>query len=576
MLHRKHKAKSLRTHVLLLILLQPILLLAQKPQAPRPAPLVFSNVTVIDATGAPPRREMTVVISGNRITALDTTGKVKIPPEAQVVDAAGKFLIPGLWDMHTHVQDGFHGAGEEKSLAQFFKLYLANGVTGIRDMGGRHLDWFVQKRREIAEGKRLGPRIVTAGQALDGPHATDNVKLPLSDTTMARQVVREQKQRGADFVKIYERLPRDVYFVVADECKKQGIPFVGHVLAGVSAAEASDAGQMSIEHLGGGCIREACYVFETGTAVPPIDPDPPMTAKLQEVLLSFWNGRHNSDLLTPSLNAWLESEAGESLLKTFAAEQGELVAFTFRKQESTDLGRVVHCKAVFEKKTRFYKFLVTTGGKIDWISDEPTIYSAVKAGELFARFKKNGTWQCPTLAALRVAQRADPNVMNDPRLKYVSPWLQMLMHPKNDPRYKDWTALEFDWAREIYQLDTALIPKMRDAGVDFLAGTDSILDFCFPGFSLHDELALLVEAGLTPMEALQAATHNPAKFLGSLDSLGTVEPGKLADLVLLEANPLEDIHNTQKIAAVVRNGKFFPQAVLQKMLAEVETAASKK
>lgn len=123
---------------------------------------------------------------------------------------------------------------------------------------------------------------------------------------------------------------------------------------------------------------------------------------------------------------------------------------------------------------------------------------------------------------------------------------------------------------------TALIRKMKDAGVKFLAGTDSILDFCFPGFSLHDELALLVAAGLTPMEALQAATCNPAKFLNMADSLGTVEKGKLADLILLEANPLDDIRNTKKIAAVVRNGKLFSQAELLKMLAEVEAAARQK
>jgi imidazolonepropionase-like amidohydrolase len=539
--------------------------------------LVFNHVTVIDATGSLPQPDMTVVITGNRITALDKTGETMIPRNAQVVDATGKFLIPGLWDMHTHVQDGFPGAGEEKSLSQFFKLYLANGVTGIRDMGGRHLTWFVQRRQEVAEGRRLGPRIVTAGQALDGPHATDSIKLPLSDTTMARQVVREQKQRGADFVKIYEQLPREVYFVVADECKKQGIPFAGHVPVGVSAAEASEAGQSSIEHLGVGRIREACYVFETATpGTSPIDPDPQLTAKLREVLASFWNGQHNPELLTPALNTWLESETGQSILKTMAAEQGELQAFTLRKQTIEDGGRVIHCKAVFEKKTRFYKFPMAADGKLDWIGDEPDIYSETRAAALFARFKTNGTWQCPTLTALRAFHRADPTVMNDPRLKYVSPWLQMLMHPKNDARYKDWTALELEWAKQIYQLDAALIRKMKDAGVEFLAGTDSILDFCFPGFSLHDELALLVEAGLTPMEALQAATCNPAKFLNMTDSLGTVEKGKIADLVLLEANPLDDIHNTQKIASVVRNGKLFSQAALQKMLAEVEATASEK
>lgn len=536
--------------------------------------LVFTNVTVIDATGAPPQPGMTVVITGSRITALGKTGEIKIPAKAIVVEATGKFLIPGLWDMHTHVQDGFPGAGEEKSLTQFFKLYLANGVTGIRDMGGRHLDWFVQRRYEVAIGKRLGPRIVTAGQALDGPHATDSIKLPLSDTSAARQVVREQKQHGADFVKIYERLPREIYFTVTEECKKQGIPFAGHSPFGLSAAEVSDAGQSSIEHLGSGRIREACYAFETTNATT--DPDPAMTAKLREALAGFWKGNYDPAFLTPTLNAWLESTAGQSVLKTVAAEQGELQSLAFRKQSFKDGARVIHCKVVFAKKTRFYKFPIDAGGRIDWMSDEPDIYNETKADELFARFKKNGTWQCPTLTALRVFYRADPSVMNDARLKYVSPWLQMMMHPKNDPRYKDWTALELEWAREIYQLDTALIRKMRDAGVEFLTGTDSILDFCFPGFSLHDELALLVEAGLTPMEALQAATSNPARFLGMADSLGTVNKGKLADLVLLEANPLADIHNTTKIAAVVRNGKLFGQAELQKMLAAAETAAKIK
>lgn len=347
--------------------------------------------------------------------------------------------------------------------------------------------------------------------------------------------------------------------------------------AGVSAAEASAAGQSSIEHLGGGRIHEACYVFETETpGALPSDPDPSLTAKLQEMLASFWEGNHDPELLTPTLNAWLESEAGKAILKSVAAELGKLLSLTFRKETFKDSARVIHGKAVFEKKTRFYKFPVTAAGKIDWLADEAKIYSETRAAGLFARFKQNGTWQCPTLTALRAFHRADPNVMNDPRLKYVSPWLQMMMHPKNDPRYKNWTVLEFDWAKQIYQLDSALLRKMKDAGVEFLAGTDSILDFCFPGFSLHDELALLVEAGLTPMEALQAATINPARFLNLADSLGTVEKGKIADLVLLEANPLDDIHNTTKIAAVVRDGRLLRQTELQELLAEVEDAASKR
>lgn len=148
--------------------------------------------------------------------------------------------------------------------------------------------------------------------------------------------------------------------------------------------------------------------------------------------------------------------------------------------------------------------------------------------------------------------------MNDPRLKYVSPWLQMMMHPKNDPRYKNWTALEFDGAKQIYQLDSALLRRMKDAGGGVSGGNGFDSRFLLSGIQL---------------EALQAATISSARFLNLADSLGTVEKGKIADLVLLEANPLDDIHNTTKIAAVVRDGRLLRQTELQKLLAEVETAA---
>jgi imidazolonepropionase-like amidohydrolase len=118
-----------------------------------------------------------------------------------------------------------------------------------------------------------------------------------------------------------------------------------------------------------------------------------------------------------------------------------------------------------------------------------------------------------------------------------------------------------------------VVGEMRREGVQFLAGTDVLNPFCFPGFSLHDELALLNGAGLTPMEAIQAATRGAADFLGILDSSGTVEKGKTADLVVLDANPLDDIHNTQKIAGVMMGGRYLPKASLEKMLADVEAVA---
>jgi imidazolonepropionase-like amidohydrolase len=199
-------------------------------------------------------------------------------------------------------------------------------------------------------------------------------------------------------------------------------------------------------------------------------------------------------------------------------------------------------------------------------------FNAEKAAALFARFKRNHTWVCPTLAVERsVAFHDDPNLRNDPRLKYVpsqarTQWASGL---------KDETAEDLALQRSIYKKGVEIVGAMRRAGVEFLAGTDVPYLYLYPGFSLHDELVLLVGAGLTPMEALQAATLNPARFLGKEKELGTIEKGKLADLVLLDANPLADIRNTQTIQAVVVNGRLLDKKALDELLAQVEAAAKK-
>lgn len=200
-------------------------------------------------------------------------------------------------------------------------------------------------------------------------------------------------------------------------------------------------------------------------------------------------------------------------------------------------------------------------------------YNNRKAAELFERFVKNETWQCPTLTVLRsTASLGDQSFRSDQRLKYVSRqikerWSQRIAN-RNEGNYAN--------AKRVYQKELEIVGAMRRAGVQILAGTDTGNPFCFPGFSLHDELALLVKAGLTPIEALRSATLNPAKFLGLDQTLGTVEPGKIADLVILDANPLEDIRNTQRINAVILNGRLFDRKALDKMLAEAEAATSQR
>jgi imidazolonepropionase-like amidohydrolase len=206
-------------------------------------PIVFTHVTVIDATGAPAKFDMTVVISGERIVALGKTGKFRIPADAQTIDATGKFLIPGLWDMHAHLS--YYG---EAALP----LLIANGVTGVRDMGG-DLNQIDDWRKDITEGKRVGPHIVRCGPFVDGPKKMDAFRTSITDVVTneaeARNIVRSFKQHGVDFIKTHSRISRDAYFALADEARKQKLPFAGHLPPGVTAAEASDAGVKSIEHI---------------------------------------------------------------------------------------------------------------------------------------------------------------------------------------------------------------------------------------------------------------------------------------------------------------------------------------
>jgi len=471
--------------ILFLLFLLPLLLPAQpRPQA-QVKPLVFTHVTVIDATGAAAKPDMTVVIADGHITRIGKSKEVRNPSDAQIVDATGKFLIPGLWDMHVHW-----------SQKEYLPLFTANGVTGVRMMWGfpYHHAW----KKEIQSGNLLGPRMNIASAIVDGPKPIWRGSVGVANEAEARQAVIKEKQAGADFIKVYSLLPRAAYFAIADEAKKQGIPFAGHVPEAVNAAEASDAGQKSIEHLTG--VLLACSRDEE-------------------------------------------------------AIRAEMLKALTATDESSG--------------TRFRRLTVNLRAARS--------YDRQKAAALFARFKKNGAWQSPTLTVLRSTTHLDdPAITNDPRLKYMPPSMRDYWNPKNDARFKMYTAENWAESKQVYAKYLEVIGAMRRAGVEILAGTDVSNPYCFPGFSLHDELALLVKAGLTPMEALQAATRSPAKYLGLLDSLGTVEQGKIADLALLDANPLAEISNTQKINAVIVGGKLIPKSEIEAMLAKVEATANSK
>jgi imidazolonepropionase-like amidohydrolase len=441
----------------------------------------ITHVTVIDTITGKEIQERTVIISGDRISEVRDSKKLKPPAGAKIVDGNRKYLIPGLWDMHVH-------AVFAERLDSMFPTFVANGVLGIRDMGtSMPLAEIDRLRHETANGSRLGPRIVAAGPILDGrPNPLRPNFLAINTPEEGRETVRRLKTGGADLIKVYSELSRDSFLAIADEAKKQNIPFAGHVPFSVSALEASDAGQKSMEHLWG--IYLSC------------------SSREEEL---------RSEMLKGGVNL-----SGSERIRL---EMDEAAAS----------------------------------------------YDERKAANVFAHLAKNGTWMVPTFTAVVPdSEIFGARVTTDPRLKYIPPAIR-----------KQWSAAASAGAAiksKSFDRKLQVVGAMHRTGVPLLAGTDTawIQPYTYAGFSLHDELALLVKAGLTPIESLQTATINPARFLGMEKDLGTIEKGKVANLVLLDADPVSDIRNTQKIDSVVLKGKLLTRTDLDKLLQDVATKAA--
>jgi imidazolonepropionase-like amidohydrolase len=409
---------------------------------------------------------MTVVITGDRITTIAPSRTVRISKGQQVVDGSGKFLVPGLWDMHVHI-DLVGEAG--------LPLFIANGVTGVRDMGGGDFLTIKRWRERIEAGSLVGPHIKSPGPILESTRFVQMLERITGESMTGRRIgiatadeaakaVDAVAALGVDFLKIRTNASRESYLAIAAEAKRLGLPLVGHAPSGISLAEASDAGQKSFEH---------GLVF---------------------------------------LNNYTESE---------------------------------------------------------W-------------KEIAARFLKNGTHSVPTLIAGRgFREMPDDQVMAiiddtanklDVRRKYVpAPLIEFWRKQMSMKKFESPT----DWAL-VRQNAMRGFRFLKEAGVRMMSGTDLGAPLVFPGFSLHDELALLVDdLYMTPMETLQSATRIPAEFLGLGGSFGTIEKGKIADLVLLDANPLADIRNSRRIEAVIVGGNLNSRSHLQAMLSGVEASVSK-
>lgn len=423
--------------------------LALLQAVPPPDGLTITHVTVIDGTDSVPRPDQTVIVRGNRIVVVGPAASTPVPGAGRVVSGAGKFLIPGLWDMHVHT--------DVPGGREVLRLYVVNGVLSVRDLAGtweRLTGW----RKEIARGDLVGPRIMASGPYLEGgdipiPHLL--VRTPEE----ARLAVDSLARLGVDVVKLHGQMPPAVYFAAARAARERGLRVAGHVPRTITPAQASDSGVGSLEHLLQ--IPVFCTAAES-LALAPRFP-------IQTVV-----GRCSGDDLSP----------------------------------------------------------------------------------LFSRLVRNGTWIVPTLtAAYEIALWPTRDVPGDAFAGRLPDTLrqfvaQIFQMPSDIPAGAERVGLA------LFEKRLALVGTMHRAGVALLPGTDAPLRNSPPGFGLHDELALMARAGIPPFRILRSATLDPARYFGMLDSLGIIAVGKIADLVLLGANPLVDIRNTRRVEAVVANGRL--------------------
>ena len=446
--------------------------------------VIIDGVSVVDVVRGVVRAQMRVVIRNTRIVSIERAPRTALPPPADtVIDGRGKFLIPGLWDMHVHI---------DTTEAWFFPLAIAAGVTSVRDMGA--LLSRVRRWKQPSAPGVLRPTIIAAGPLVTGPVPdTDSRLVRVANAVQGRRVVDTLLDRGVDFIKVHDWLGRDAYLAVAAEARARGSYIAGHLPIAVDPIDAVRARQRSIEHMGSGWSG----------------------------LLLFASGDRR---VIDSVSKWANVAAGTSdLLKHFTRSWQRRLADSFSPARARSL-----CGTL-------------AGGRV-WLT--PTTY--------FSAYL--------TLMPLNAA------LLRDPRLNYLPPSVRDLA-PEVVPADRFSRAARTSPNISVYETRARLIRICRDQGVQFLAGTDDgPYSPMIPGFSLHDELERFVADGFTPIQALRTATINPARFFNAADTLGSVAPGKRADLVLLDANPLTNISNIRRINAVILNGILIDQAHRQQML----------
>jgi imidazolonepropionase-like amidohydrolase len=426
----------------------------------------FVGVTVVPMDSPRVLPDQVVLVQGERILEIGSSAAVHVPRLANRIDAQGRFLLPGLADMHVHLMEG----------EAYFPLFLANGVTTIRNMaGGPEVSAL---RDRVNSGALIGPTIYTAGPILDGSppvwEGSDVVITP----EQARKIVENQKSAGYDFLKVYDNLLPAAYEAIIKAAEQVRMPVAGHVPPYVGLQRALDAHQRSIEHLTG--------YFE-----------------------------------------WLQ-RAGSPFLPANDHETFPHPAHLLAKRQVL----------------------------IDWVDESgiPRVAAATA---------KAGTWNVPTLVAWRnMTPHADLDASwKRPNMNYATVMLREWWNSDNGYTRDDWAS-----KRRGDALRAKIVTALHGAGAGLLVGTDTPHPFVMPGFSVHEELSNFVTLGMSPYEALKAATVDAAEFMGVPGYFGVIRPGVRADLILLEANPLDDVRNTSRIAGVMVRGHWLSQEVLHRGL----------
>jgi len=457
--------------------------------------IVVTNTSLIDMNNGQVSEGMTLIIKNGIITTIGKSNKIEPSSEAKIVNGTGKYVIPGLWDMHAHT------SSESVTRSILYPSFIANGVTGIRVLSADcfepcwELDMSIEQSRglqsEVKDGKVIGPKTILGSTYINGakPGDSSTVEAP-GNKIDGKKLVHLLLDRGVDFIKIYDAIPREAYFGIADEANMQGLPFAGHVPLSIKASEASDAGQKSIEHCCAGSLFEECSSEEK---------------RLREQITKLIQSREPKNMYSLVLE----------LVKT---------------------------------------------------------YDDAKCQEVYKIFLKNNTFYTPTLVATEMDNiLIKDDWRDDPRLKYL-PKKEHEFWFEDEVATKELLGIQDPLIRE-KRFD--IVGDMNKAGVKLLAGSDCGVFGVHYGFGLHDELELLVEAGLTELEALQTATINAAEYADKSDSYGNIKIGLMADLILLEANPLDNISNTKQIYSVLSNGKFYDRQSIDAILENVAIEVAK-